>query len=59
LVEAAWAWVKVDKRAGKIYGRMVKNTGNGKKAIVAMARRMLINLWIMLVRKEDYRPQAA
>ena len=59
LLEAAWVWIRQDKRAKKIYGRLVRNTGSAQKAIVAMARRMIVNLWYMLVRKEDYRPFAA
>jgi transposase len=59
LLEAAWVWIRVEKRATKLYGRLVRNTGNAQKAIVAMARRMLVNLWYMLIRKEDYRPFAA
>jgi transposase len=59
LMEAAWSWVRRDKRAAKVYGRMVKNTGSAKKAIVAMARRLLINLWYMMTRKMVYAPFAA
>lgn len=58
LTEAAWVWVGRDKKAAKIYGRMVRNTGSGKKAIIAMARRLLINLWYMLVRNTAYQPLA-
>jgi transposase len=59
LVEAAWTWIRMDKGAYKVYCRLVRNTGSAKKAIVAMARRMLINLWLMLVRKQNYRPSWA
>lgn len=55
LVEASWMWLRVDKSAGKFYGRLVKNTGSAKKAIVALARKLLVHLWTMLVREEDYR----
>ncbi|MGH7441963.1 MAG: IS110 family transposase, partial [bacterium] len=59
LVEAAWSWLRHDKLAAKLYGRLVKNTGSGKKAIVAMARKLVVHLWTMLVCKQDYRPLAA
>lgn len=59
LTEGAWAWIRHDTQARKTYNRLVRNTGNAKKAIIAMARKLLIHLWIMLVRQEDYRPQAA
>jgi transposase len=59
LVEASWIWVRHDKRAAKLFRRLTRNTGSFKKALVAMARRLLINLWIMLVRNEDYRPLPA
>jgi transposase len=58
LVEASWSWVRRDKRAAKTFGRLVKNTGSAKKAIVAMARKLVVHLWTMLVRQQDYRPQA-
>jgi transposase len=55
LVEASWVWVKRDAQAAKVYGRLVRNTGSGKKAIVGMARRMAVNLWAMTVTGESYR----
>jgi len=58
LVEAAWQWVRKDPAAAAIYGRLVCNTGRGKKAIVAMARKLAINLWMMLIREESYRSPA-
>lgn len=55
LIEAAWQWIRYDRAAAQIYQRLVSNTGLGKKAIVAMARRMAVNLWTMLMKEEDYR----
>ena len=57
LVQAAWQWVGRDDRAYEIYRRMYRNTGSSKKAIVAMARRLCVNLWCMLTRGEYYRPE--
>jgi len=58
LVEAAWRWRTHDAAARTLYARLVHNTGNAKKAIVALARRLAINLWIMLTRREPYRAAA-
>lgn len=58
LIEAAWMWVKYAPEARVVYGRLARNTGSGKKAIVALARRMAINLWVMRLRGERYRRAA-
>jgi len=58
LIEASWRWIRDDARARRVYRRLVCNTGSGKKAIVAMARRMAVNLWCMLLRQEVYRRAA-
>jgi len=55
LVEASWVWLRVDEAAARTYGRLCRNTGSGKKAIVGMARRMAVNLWSMTVKNEPYR----
>jgi transposase len=55
LVEAAWRWVSLDAAAGRRYRRLAANTGRAQKAIVAMARRLRIVLWRMLVTGEVYR----
>jgi transposase len=48
LVQAAWAWYRRDPHARQIYNRLLRNTGNGKKAIVGLAKRIAIHLWRML-----------
>jgi transposase len=58
LIEAAWRWRACDKKAEAIYGRLLRNTGNGKKAIVGLARRLAIRLWTMWVRGEAWSPAA-
>jgi transposase len=55
LVEAAWRWRMHDPAARRVFARLVANTGSAKKAIVALARRLAINLWAMLTRREPYR----
>lgn len=59
LVEAAWRWVRQDDGAKTLYRRCVRNTGDGKKAIVAVARKLAIMLWRMVTREEMYRGRAA
>lgn len=55
LVEASWSWIQYDQRARAVYCRLVHNSGSSRKAIVAMARRLAVNLWCMLVRGQAYR----
>jgi transposase len=45
LVEAAWIWRRRNAYALDLYNRLVHNTGSGKKAIVALARKLGIILW--------------
>ena len=58
LVEAAWRWVAGDEAAKARYRRLVASTGNGKKAIVGMARRLAILLWRLSLSGEPYRAAA-
>jgi transposase len=58
LIEAAWRWVAKDPWAGQRYAELIRNTGERKKAIAAMARRLVIILWRMSLTKEAYRPRA-
>jgi transposase len=55
LVEGAWRWVSRDPKAAERYRRLVANTGNAKKAIIGMARRLGILLWRLSVRLEPYK----
>ena len=59
LVEAAWRWIRGDEAARKKYGRLLGNTGNTKKAIVAMARRLAICMWRISSRQTPYQSLAA
>ncbi len=58
LVESAWAWVRRDPKGARIFRRLARNTGNGNKAIVGVARRMLVHLWTMLVKNQMYETTA-
>jgi transposase len=55
LIEASWQWIRRDPLAREVYQRLLGNTANANKAIVAMARRLAIHLWRMLVTGEMYR----
>jgi transposase len=57
LIEAAWRWVASDAWAGRQYARLALNTGDKKKAIAGMARRLVIILWRISVTGEPYRPR--
>ena len=58
LVEAAWVWRMRDPKAREIYGRLMSNTGNAKKSVVGLARRLLLRLWSMAVYGMKYEPLA-
>jgi len=59
LIEAAWRWIRYDPAARSVYGRITAKTGNAKKAIAAMARRLAVRLWTMWARGEMYNPEKA
>jgi transposase len=58
LVEAAWRWRQLDAGARRLFGRLLRNSGSAKKAIVALARHLAVNLWAMLTRGQPYRSAA-
>lgn len=53
LVQAAWCMVRWDESAGRHFHRLRGRMG-GKKAIVAVARRVGIGLWASMVRGEEF-----
>ena len=55
LIEASWVAIRKDKRMASTYHRLFRNTGNGKKAIAGVARRLAVRLWTMLINREAYR----
>lgn len=58
LVEAAWRWRHLDAGARRLFQRLLRNSGSAKKAIVALARHLAVNLWAMLTRGRPYRSAA-
>ena len=59
MVEAAWRWLRLDPWARATYGRLLGNTGDARKAIVGLARRLALRLWAMSLSGERFRPAAA
>ncbi len=55
LIECCWRWIRDDPAARKRYFQYLTNTGSAKKSIHAMARKMAIHLWVMLVRREKFK----
>lgn len=59
LVEAAWRWIRLDETAKTKFHRLLKNTGNPKKAITAMAHKLAVVLWRITIDQVMYHPVAA
>lgn len=55
MIEACWLWVQRDGYGRKCYQHYLQKSGKGPKAIVAMARKMALNLWAMLRKNQEYR----
>ena len=59
LVEAAWMMLRYNPWARSVYDRLCSNQKTRKKkAIVAVARKLLVRCWIMLLRKEPWNAEA-
>jgi transposase len=59
LIEAAWIWKTKDSFAADLYNRLLARTGLPQKAIAAVARRLAIILWRLMVEQRPYRATAA
>ena len=57
LIEAAWSWKSKDPYAAALYNRFVSRMGIAQKAICAVARKLAIILWRLIVEKRFYRLQ--
>lgn len=57
LIEAGWRAIRLDPAIRKFYGRLAASKG-GKKAITAVARKLLHILWAMAQSGETYRKAA-
>ena len=56
LIQCAWSAVKYSPRFRRKYNKLRKKTGN-QKAIVAVARTIVVDMYFMLVRNEEYKEQ--
>ena len=55
LVEAAWLMLRYNPWAKSVYDRLTSGQKTRKKkAIVAVARKLLVRCWVMLLRKESW-----
>jgi transposase len=60
LVEAAWMTLRYNPWARDVYARICSHQKTRrKKAIVAVARKLLVRCWVMLKRREAWRPEAS
>lgn len=57
LIQCAWIAVRKSKRFRKTYTRIKKRSGN-KKAIVAVARKLLTTMYYLLKKQEAYKENA-
>jgi len=55
IVEASWKTITKDPSMEEAYQRIKLQSGSGKKAIVAMGRKLVCRIYFMLKKKEDYR----
>jgi len=54
LIQCAWICIKRDPAMLAAYQRIAKNTASKKKAIVAIARKLVVRLWTCLHTKTEY-----
>jgi len=55
LIEAAWMWKAKDPSAAELYNRLLARSGVAQKAIVAVARKLAVILWRLLIEQRPYR----
>ena len=56
LVEGAWRLISAEERYRALFARIRSRTGLAQKALVAVARKLLILLWRVAVEKRPYHP---
>jgi len=59
LIQAAWRWVQQDASARSRYEHLRRRTGCAQKAIVGVARKLIMVMWRMLVDRTRYKPSVA
>jgi transposase len=56
LVEASWLMLRYNPWAKSVFDRLTSGQKTRrKKAIVAVARKLLVRCWVMLLRKEPWK----
>ena len=53
-MESFWTLIRYDKAMGMKYERLKKQCGNGKKAMVGIARTLAIRMKRLLLDKQEY-----
>jgi len=59
LVQAAWRWRSADSWASEYYNRILSHCGLAQKAITALARKLAIILWRIILENRPYRQNIA
>jgi transposase len=54
LIQCAWASLRRDQVLLKAFDRIAKNSGSKKKAIVAVARKLVVRMWTCVHKNEPY-----
>lgn len=54
LIQCAWICIKRDPAMLLAYNRISKNTASKKKAIVAIARKLVVRIWTCVHSKQEY-----
>jgi transposase len=54
LIQCAWVCIKKDPAMLRAFDRISRNTGNKKKAIVAIARKLVVRIWTCVHTKQEY-----
>lgn len=54
LIQCAWICLKKDPAMLDAFNRIAKNTGSKKKAIVAIARKLVVRMWTCLHKQQEY-----
>jgi transposase len=54
LIEASWGLIKKDGAMGEAFNRIASQTGSKKKAIVAIARKLICRIYSMMKNNQEY-----
>ena len=54
LIQCSWMCIKKDAAMLEAFNRITKNTGSKKKAIVAIARKLVVRIWTCVNKKQEY-----